>query len=167
MAEENTNVQDTEIPANEPGASQEKTFTQAEVDALIGRRVARALKGMPGEEELTAFRNWQKENKGNEGTVAALTRERDAALEKLEQSERERFLLKKGISPEDVDYYAFKIGKQVTDKLSFEQAADAFLKEHKPRSGGVRVDTTGPTGAGGGAASANDTMNALIRGKRT
>lgn len=166
MAEENTNVQGTEEPAAEPGASPERTFTQAEVDALIGRRVARALKGMPGEEELTAFRNWQKEHKDNEGTVAALTRERDEALAELTQHKRERYLIGKGVSAEDAEYYAFKIGKQVTDKLSFEQAADAYFKDNKVRSGGVRMDSAGQTGVGGGSASPNDTMNALLRGKR-
>lgn len=47
MAEENTN-----ITAQEQGGAAEKTFTQAEVDALIARRVTRAVKGMPDEEEL-------------------------------------------------------------------------------------------------------------------
>lgn len=164
MAEENTNVQGTEEPAGTPGTPPEKTFTQAEVDALIGRRVARALKGMPGEEELTAFRNWQKEHKDNDGTVAALTRERDDALAKLEQSERERFLLKKGIPEADVDYYCFKIGKIVTEELPFDKAAEKFLKENGTNK--VRVDMSAKLTGSRAGENANDAMNALIRGAR-
>ena len=54
MAEE-MNVQSTETTA-EP---QEKTFSQAEVDALIQKRLERERKKYPNDEELSAFRSWQ------------------------------------------------------------------------------------------------------------
>ena len=38
-------------PAPAPEPAPEKTFTQAEVDAMIGKRLAKAMKGMPSEEE--------------------------------------------------------------------------------------------------------------------
>lgn len=38
---------------------QEKTFTQAEVDALIAQRLARERKKYPGAEQLAAFAAWQ------------------------------------------------------------------------------------------------------------
>ena len=47
----------TPAPAPEPAPA--KTFTQEEVDAMIGKRLAKAMKGMPSEEELTAYRTWQ------------------------------------------------------------------------------------------------------------
>lgn len=46
-------------PAPAPEPAPEKTFTQAEVDTLIGKRLAKAMKGMPSEEEMTAFRTWK------------------------------------------------------------------------------------------------------------
>lgn len=157
-------------PAQEPEAQPEKTFTQAEVDTLIGKRLAKAMKGMPGEEELSAFRAWKQNQETENDSVTKLTRERDesktalaAAQAELEQFKREKLLLSKGVPAEDVDYYAFKIGKLVTDKKTFEQAADDFLKENP--AGKVRVDLTASLG-GGIAPTANDTMNALIRGAR-
>ena len=42
-------------PAPEPESTPVKTFTQEEVDAMIGKRLAKAMKGMPGEEELNAI----------------------------------------------------------------------------------------------------------------
>ena len=59
----------TPTPAPAPEPTPEKTFTQAEVDAMIGKRLAKAMKGMPSEEELTAYRTWQdKREKRNAGT---------------------------------------------------------------------------------------------------
>ena len=51
MADE-TNVQSTETTAIE----QEKTFTQADVDALIQKRLERERKKFPNDEEMSATR---------------------------------------------------------------------------------------------------------------
>ena len=105
----------TPTPAPEPAP--ERTFTQAEVDSMVSRRLAKAMKGMPGEEELTAFRAWKEGQQSEQEKWDTLTRERDesrtaltAAQAELEQYRREKLLLGKGVNPDDVDYYAFKIG---------------------------------------------------------
>ena len=83
---------------------------------------------------------------------------------KITQYEREKYLTSKGVSADELEFYCFKIGQKVTDTVSFEKAADAFLKERKPAS--VRVDMSAHVGgSAGGTNSANDAMNALIRGK--
>lgn len=156
-----------------PGAGGEVTFTQAEVDALVSkekaRAVAKATKGMPSEEELTAFRTWKGNQQTEQDRWNTLTNERDtarnqlsAAQAELEQYKREKLLLSKGVAADDVDYYAFKIGKLVTDTVTFEQAAEQFLAEKKP--GTVRVNFSAPVGGNGSAKTANEEMNALIRG---
>lgn len=159
-------------PAAKPGTSAERTFTQAEVDALIGRRIAKAMKGMPGEEELSRFRTWEANQQTQQSTITTLTQERDtnaAALAtanaELEQLKRERILLSRGVSEEDVEYYAFKIGKLVTNETSFEAAAEQFFGQNKPR-GIVKVNTTASVGGGQGPKTGNDAMNAIIRGFR-
>lgn len=152
---------------------EEKTFTQAEVDALISKRVARATRGMPSSEELEAFRTWQSNQQTDAEKITKLTGERDTAQselstakEKLEQYERERFLVKNGVPAEDVDYYAFKIGKLVTDDKPFEEAAEEFLKEHNAPSK-ARVDTSASLNGGGKSpASPNEQMNNIIRNFR-
>lgn len=149
----------------------EKTFTQAEVDAVVERRLARAMKGMPTSDELTAFRSWKDSQQSEQERWDSLTKERDdaqtaltAAQAELEQIKRERYLIGKGVPADDVDYYAYKISKLVTDKVTFEAAADAYLQESG--SAKVRVDMTGSLGGSGKTLTANESMNALIRGAR-
>lgn len=158
-------------PQGDPGP--EKTFTQAEVDKIVGRRIASAMRGMPTSDELTEFNAW-KAHKGEDAqALATVTQERDtansalaAANEKITAYEREKSLLKRGIAAEDVDYYAFKIGKMVTDKLDFEAAAEQFFKDHKP-AGTVRVDPAGALNNGSvSEGGANAAMNAIFRNFR-
>lgn len=150
----------------------EVTFTQTEVDALVSREkakaVAKATKGMPTEEELTAFRTWKDSQQTEKDKLNNVTKERDTALtqlkeaqEKLEQYDREKYLSGKGIPAEDVDYYAFKIGQLVTDKKSFEQAAEEYLKDKNISR--VRVEMTAGLSGNNSQPNSNDTMNALIR----
>lgn len=165
----------TPTPAPEPAP--ERTFTQAEVDSMVNRRLAKAMKGMPGEEELTAFRAWKEGQQTEQEKWDTLTRERDesrtaltAAQEELEQYRREKLLLGRGVSPDDVDYYAFKIGKLVTEDTDFETAAEQYLKDHAPKepekpAGTVRVDLGGPLGGGGAAVGLNDRINNMLRGR--
>lgn len=163
-------------PAPVPETSPEKTFTQAEVDAIIGKRVAKATKGMPSEKELTAFRAWKESQQTEKERWDTLTTERDtarteltAAQAELEQYKREKFLLGKGVPAADVDYYAFKIGKLVDDKTDFETAAEAYLKEHAPQQpetpkGTIRVDLGGPLN-GSHPQTLNDIINNRLRGR--
>ena len=159
-------------PTTAPETAPEKTFTQAEVDSIVGKRIAKAMKGMPGEEELTAFRTWKESQQTEKERWDTLTKERDEsrtalaeAQAKVEQFEREKFLLGKGVPAEDVDYYAFKIGKLVTDTTDFQKAAEGYLKDNPP-AGTVQVDLAAPLGGGKPAKTENETMNSLIRGAR-
>lgn len=159
-------------PAPAPEPAPEKTFTQAEVEAKISKRLAQAMKGMPGEEELKDFRAWKESQQTEKERWDTLTRERDesrtaltAAQAELEQYKREKFLLGKGVAAEDVDYYAFKIGKLVTDTTDFEKAAEQYLKENPP-AGTVQVDLSAPLGGGRPAQNENEMMNNLIRNAR-
>lgn len=164
MAENQVNPTQGENPAPE------KTFTQAEVDAIIGKRLAKAMKGVPDEAELTAFRSWKESQQTDAQKMSTLTQERDKAnkdladaLAKVEQYEHERFLLSKGVAPEDVDYYAFKASQMVSDKKTFEQAATEFIAQRAPKT---KVDFGGSLQGQTAQKTPNDAMNALIRGAR-
>lgn len=148
------------------------TFSQTELDALVGRRVAKATKDMPTAEELAAFRTWKESQQTEQQRFDAMKNERDtaqtelvAARQQIEQFEREKILVSKGVSADDVDYYAFKIGKLVTETKSFEQAATEFFAATPPR-GAARVDFGAPLSGGNKSNNPNDQMNALIRGAR-
>jgi hypothetical protein len=172
MPEPINNPTNTPTPAATPGPAPEQTFTQAEVDALIGKRLAKAMKGMPSEEELSAYRAWKESQQTEKDRMDTLTRERNesksalaSAQAELEQLKREKLLLNKGVPTDDVDYYAFKIGKLVTDSKDFEKAAEEYFKDKDPGQK-VRVEMTAPLGGNGSIPTANDAMNALIRGAR-
>lgn len=154
-------------PAPTPESTPEKTFTQAEVDAMIGKRLAKAMKGMPSEEELTAYRSWRDGQAGEKERWDKLTGERDTLAGKLTSTESERdqlkrelYVLKKGITGEEAEFVAFKASKMVDDKTTFEQAVDVLTADRKKTT----FDWTAPVGGGITKTGENDVMNALIRG---
>ena len=172
-------INNLDIQEPTPGEGGEVTFTQAQEDALISKEkakaIAKAQKGMPNEEELTAFRAWKDSQQTEQEKWENLKKERDeskaaltAAEERIQSYEREKYLISKGIPAEDVDYYSFKIGKLVDDETTFEKAADKFLNEHSPTGGNNRykMSSGAPLNGGAPAKDENETMNALIRGFR-
>lgn len=168
-------IENNQTTATAPEAPQERTFTQAELDSILGKRLAKALKGMPGEEELTAFRAWKESQQSEQERWDTLTTERDtarteltAAQAKIEQYEREKLLLSKGVPADDVDYYAFKIGKLMTDDTDFETAAAQYLRDHAPKPAEIptmRVEMGGPLSSNGGPQSLNEIINSKLRGR--
>ena len=162
MAEE-MNVQSTETTA-EP---QEKTFSQAEVDALIQKRLERERKKYPNDEELSAFRSWQESQQTEQEKWNNLTRERDesrtelsSVKAELEQLKREKYVASKGISGEEAEFIAFKAAKMVDDKTTFEKAVDSLTADRKKAT---TFDWTAPVGGNNNKQDANAAMNALIR----
>ena len=161
--EEETNVQGTGITAPE----QEKTFTQADVDKMIQSRLDRERKKYPSEEEITAYRTWKdsqqteqerqaKQAKDLADSKAALI----ASQAEVEQLRRDKYVLSKGLTGEDAEFIAFKAMKMVDDKTTFEQAVDALTANRKKAT----FDWTAPAGGGTKENTANQQMNALIRG---
>ena len=157
----------TPTPAPAPEPTPEKTFTQAEVDAMIGKRLAKAMKGMPSEDELTAFHTWKDGQAGEKERWDKLSGERDTLAGKLTAAEAERdqlkrdlYLAKKGLTGEEAEFIAFKAGKMVDDKTTFEQAVDTLTADRKKTT----FDWTAPVGGGKPKTGKNDVMNALIRG---
>lgn len=162
MAEE-PHVHSTE-PTAEP---QEKTFTQAEVDTLIQKRLDRERKKYPNDDELSAFRTWKDSQQTEQEKWNNLTKERDesrtelsSVKAELEQLKREKYVASKGISGEEAEFIAFKAAKLVDDKTTFEQAVDSLTADRKKTT----FDWTAPVGEGTKKNGANAEMNALIRG---
>ena len=165
MSEPNPNPNPT--PASSPEPSPAKTFTQEEVDAMIGKRLAKAMKGMPSDDELTAYRTWKdsqqteqerqaKRDKEFADNKSALT----AAQAEVQQLKREKYVLSKGLSGEEAEFISFKAEKMVDDKTTFEQAVDK-LTENRQK---VKFDWTAPAGGGSEKNNINAAMNSLIRG---
>lgn len=154
-------------PAPVPEPTPAKTFTQEEVDAMIGKRLAKAMKGIPSEEEIAAYRTWRegqqteqerqaKRDKELADSKSALT----AAQAEIEQMKRDKYVFSKGLTGEEAEFIAFKALKMVDDKTTFEQAVDALTANRKKAT----FDWTAPAGGGTKENTANQQMNALIRG---
>ena len=177
--ENNTNVQTNEsgnqptpAPAPQPArqqAQQEqtvnlglRTFTQEQLDAIIARERNKAAKGLFTAEQMQA----------KDASITTLTQERDATKAdlakvqaQLDALNHEKYLAGKGVPSDMLEFYAFKIGKLVDDKKTFEQAAEEYIKDNPP-TGTVRMSTGGGVNGnnGGQPSKPNDIMNALIRG---
>lgn len=140
-----------------------RTYTQEQLDAIIIREKQKATKGWFTAEQMQA----------KDTSISALTTERDnaradlaKAQEQLDALKNEKLLSSKGVPADMLEFYAFKIGKLVTDKKTFEQAAEDYLKDNPP-AGSVRMSTGGGVENGGNPPkNTNDVMNALIRGVR-
>lgn len=165
MSEPNPYPNPTPAPSPEPSPA--KTFTQEEVDAMIGKRLAKAMKGMPSDDELTAYRTWKdsqqteqerqaKREKEFADNKSALT----AAQAEVQQLKREKYVLSKGLTGEEAEFISFKAEKMVDDKTTFEQAVDK-LTENRQK---VKFDWTAPAGGGSEKNNVNAAMNSLIRG---
>ena len=162
MSEPNTNQNPN--PATPPEPSPAKTFTQEEVDAMIGKRLAKAMKGIPSEEEITAYRTWKDSQQTEQERQAKQAKDLAAALTasqaEVEQLKRDKYVLGKGLTGEDAEFIAFKALKMVDDKTTFEQAVDK-LTENRQK---VKFDWTAPAGGGEKKTDINAAMNDLIRG---
>ena len=157
----------TTTPAPTPEPTPAKTFTQEEVDAMIGKRLAKAMKGVPSEEELTAYRTWKNSQQTEQERQAKRDKELaesksalSAAQSELEQVKRDKYVLSKGLTEDDAEFIAFKALKMVDDKTTFEQAVDK-LTENRQK---VKFDWTAPAGGGDKPNATNAAMNSLIRG---
>lgn len=152
-----------ENPTPVEEAAPAKTFTQEEVDAIVSRRLSKAMKGIPSEEEMNQYRTWKgdrAEEQRKEAAYAKAQTDLAAAQAELEQLKREKYVLSKGLTGEDAEFISFKASKLVDDKTTFEQAVDQ-LTENRQK---VKFDWTAQLGGGSKAETENATMNNLIRG---
>lgn len=157
-------------PAPAPEPTPAKTFTQEEVDSIVGKRLAKAMRGVPSEEELSAYRSWKESQQTEQERWNNLTKERDAANGKvssltaeLEQAKRDNYILSKGLTGDDAEFIAFKAAKMVDEKTTFEAAVDQLTAEREKKP---KFDWSAPVGGGGTKTSVNEVMNSIIRGAR-
>ena len=91
---------------------------------------------------------------------SALEEELNKSKTELGKLKQEKYVLSKGLTGEEAEFIAFKAGKMVDAKTTFEQAVDALTDDRKKTS----FDWTAPVGGGKQKTGENDVMNALIRG---
>jgi len=129
----NTNEPKTDSN-NTTQATEEKTFTQAEVDKMIKERLAREKKNQLPKEELEAYKAWKEsqkteEEKKNEALSNA-EKARIAAEEKAAALEAKVTALSKGVKSDSVDDVVILAKALVTDEVTIEQAIDKVLEKY-------------------------------------
>lgn len=106
---------------------EEKTFTQAELDDIVEKRLAKVKKGIPSKEELQQYQEWKESQKTEAEKNAEKEKEYQKIAEERNNFQRENLLLKKGVKQEDIDYVIFKVSKQEGE---FEDNLAQFLTDN-------------------------------------
>ena len=126
MAEEAETTETTQETTQESG--NEKTFTQAELDKIVGERLARERKNQPDPEKLKKFEDWEKSQQTEAERAAETAKKLQAADAEAEQLRRENAVIKAGVNADDADYVMFKVGKMEGD---FSENLKKFLENNK------------------------------------
>ena len=124
---ENTDPKQEQETTVESG-NNEKTFTQAEVDRILGERLARERKNMPDPEQLKAFEEWKKERQSEAEKAAETAKKLQEAQSEAEQLRRENTVIRAGVNADDADYVLYKVGKMEGD---FNDNLKKFLEDNK------------------------------------
>ena len=127
------NLPEKAVSTSEPEQTA-KTFTQAELDAIVKQRLERAAKGQPSKEEMEAFRKWQDSRK----TAEQLSQEKISAAEsgradaekKLAAAEAKCCAYSKGVTAEAVDDVIALAMAKVSDDMPIEKAIDAVISKY-------------------------------------
>lgn len=161
------------------GSGNQGTFSYAQAEEIANARAERAEKaalksyfqqqGMSEEQVSKAIADYKEQQKKNQPDTTQLQKDLADARSEVQQMKNEKYLTKKGVKAEDLDYVSFKISKMVDDKTTFEKAAEKYLKENPRFAGGsnYRISTsTGnkDDGSGGNVnAAINDAIRAAMR----
>ena len=169
--EENTklNAQEengTDGAAGTPAQEEEKKFTQAELDNIIGERLSKQKKQF--EEKYSGFDKWLEEQKTEAEKQLEKDKELDKAKHEIEVLKTEKKVLAAGVMSEFAEF--------VTDKLSkMDGDVDKNLEEYKKNNPQYfqdvgafkKVSSAHALKTGGGATqTTNDKMNDFIRNAR-
>ena len=105
----------------------EKTFTQAELDKIVGERLARERKNQPDPEKLKKFEEWEKSQQTEAEKAAETAKKLQEAQTEAEQLRRENAIMKAGVNTDDADYVLFKVGKM---EGNFNDNLKKFLEDN-------------------------------------
>ncbi len=129
-----TNPTDGADEGTETNPTEEKTFTQEEVNRMIKDRVAREKKGQLSKEELKAYQDWKESQKTEaEKQSEALTNAEKAkqdAEERANTLEAKVTCLSKGVLADSVDDVVILAKAMVSDDVTMDQAVDKVLEKY-------------------------------------
>ena len=152
-------------------------YTYEQLDEIANSRADKASRaaladffrkqGMTEDEVTAAISDFKAKKAANQPNVTAIEQERDSYKKELEDYKNKEKLQKLNVSPEFMDFVLFTVNGMVTDKLSFDKAAEQFLKENPKYTGAAATYkiSTGISegGNGSGTESKNEAINNTIR----
>jgi hypothetical protein len=148
-------------------APEEKKFTQAELDSILGERLAKQKRQYDEKySDYDDYKAWKETQKTEAEKQHETEQALAAAQNKIAALEAEKKVVAAGVRPEFVEFVSDKVLK--TDGDFDKNLAD--LKKQAPQYFGEvvvqKISTTPPLGGNGKAETVNQKMNAIIRGVR-
>ena len=111
-----------------------KTFTQAELDAIVKQRLERQAKGQPSKEEMDAFRKWQDSQKTAEQLsaekISAAENGKAEAEKRAQAAEAKCLAFSKGVSKEAVEDVIALAMNKVDDNTPIDKAIEAVIAKY-------------------------------------
>lgn len=123
---EATNTDETtpNTEATNTNNTPEKTYTQAEVDAIVNNRLARERKNAPSAEDMKAFKEWKKNSQTDAEKYSEMEATLKASQAELTALKNQQSVTKAECKPEFAEFVADKVAKMGDD-------FDANLAEFK------------------------------------
>ncbi|EPB8219944.1 hypothetical protein [Clostridium perfringens] len=139
-----TDNSDGEGEGTETNPTEEKTFTQEEVNKMIKDRVAREKKGQLSNEELKAYQDWKESQKTEaQKQSEALTNAEAKAKAEEERAntlEAKVTCLSKGVLADNVDDVVILAKAMVSEEVTMDQAVDKILEKYPSFKGVQQQD---------------------------
>ena len=104
---------------------EERKFTQADIDRIVQKKLAKAL---PPKEEMEQYKRWRESQQTIEEKMSVLRVENARLNEENESLRQENLVVKAGVANDAVEFVLFKVGKMDGD---FEENLTNYLKKNQ------------------------------------
>ena len=104
---------------------EERKFTQADIDRIVQRKLAKAL---PPKEEMEQYKKWRESQQTLEEKMSVLRVENQRLNEENENLLHENMVVKAGVDKDAVDFVLFKVEKMEGE---FEDNLNNYLKKNQ------------------------------------
>jgi len=115
---------------DDSGGKEEKTFTQAELEAVLKERLARAAKGLPGKEDLAAFKKWQDEQKADGAKSDEKLQKLAEYEQRLQAYEQREKVRAANVEGRFIDFVIFEANRRMNKNTDFDTALKAYLADN-------------------------------------
>jgi len=126
--------------------SDNKTFTQAELDTIIADRLTRVKKDMPTKEELTAFKTWQETQKTETEKQAEKLKELDDLKAALKARDYQDKVRDSNVNPKFTKFIVSEISASLKDGDDFDASLKAYLVANPEFVATTETKQNTPTG---------------------